>query len=333
MPVRANAASDYPLAFRPRAPWWGGDLQTIRNRVWPFVSFPPSSSRRLHLPIGDASGDQLAALLQEPTEADTNAQGPLVVLIHGLAGSEDSVYMRASAAFHLGRGRRVLRLNLRGAGASRASCGGHYHSGCGEEIASALKTLDDALLSPGLVLIGYSLGGNILINLLAGSAGDLPVIAAAAVSPPIEPAQAARRLMAPRNWLYHLWLLRAMKAESLADGARLTADERTAIRRAGSVYEFDDCFIAPRNGYTGADDYYARTAGARVIGEVRTPLLIVHALDDPWIPNQPFLQIAKGDHANIRTVLPQGGGHVGFHARDGTEPWHDRYINAFLQDI
>lgn len=333
MQVKRDGAPDYPPAFRPRIPWWGGDLQTIRNRLWPFVSFPPHSAQRLYLPIGDGSGDELAGLLREPEAMDGNAGVPLLVLIHGLAGSEDSVYMRASSAYHLRRGRRVLSLNLRGAGASRASCGGHYHSGCGEELIKALETLNDPLRESGLVLIGYSLGGNILINLLAGNANRLPILGAAAVSPPIEPAQAAKRLMTPRNRLYQTWLLRAMKSESLAEGARLSADERLAIAQARSVYEFDDRFIAPRNGYAGADDYYARTAGARVIGKMRSPLLIIHALDDPWIPSGPFNEIAGASHANIHITLPPSGGHVGFHARDEPVPWHDRYINAFLEDL
>ena len=323
---------DYPPEFEPRAPWWGGDLQTLRNRILPFVSFPPSEARRILLPLEDESGDALAALLQEPVGAKSDLEGrPLVVLIHGLAGSEDSVYMRASAAFHLKRGRSVLRLNLRGAGTSRATCGGHYHAGCGGEIYQALITLDDPLLSRGLVLIGYSLGGNILINLLSEKREDLPVVAAAAVSPPIEPAQAAQRIMARRNWPYHVWLLHAMKVESRAPGAKLTESEREAIGNAQSIYEFDDRFIAPRNGFDGADDYYARTAGARVISSVRKPLLVIHALDDPWIPAAPFLEIADQVPTNVCVKLTRSGGHLGFHARDAKEPWHDRFIDAFLK--
>ncbi len=322
---------DHPPEFEPRPPWWGGDLQTLRNRILPLVSFPSNASERIHLPLGDGSGDELAALLQEPLGTpNLTGRGPLVVLIHGLAGSEDSVYMRASAAFHLKRGRSVLRINLRGAGASRATCGGHYHAGCGGEIHQALTTLNDAHLSRGLVLIGYSLGGNVLINLLSEKVDDLPIVAAAAVSPPIEPAQAARRIMARRNWPYHAWLLHAMKVESRAPGARLTDRERGAITNAHSIYEFDDQFIAPRNGFDGADDYYARTAGARVISKVHTPLTIIHALDDPWIPPEPFLELADEPRSNIRIELTRSGGHLGFHARDAKEPWHDRCIDAFL---
>ncbi|MDA7949591.1 MAG: alpha/beta fold hydrolase [Hyphomicrobiaceae bacterium] len=318
--------------FQPRPPWWGGDLQTLRNRIVPLVSFPPRISRRLHLPINDGSGDELAALLEKPRGQDAKPDGgPVIILIHGLAGSEDSIYMRASAAFHLKRERTVLRLNLRGAGASRATCGGHYYAGCGGEIVSALGTLDERLLSRGLILIGYSLGGNILINLLAEDLRGLPVVAAASVSPPIEPAQAARRIMSRRNWPYHAWLLRAMKAESTAPGADLTTGERDAIVHARSIYAFDDHFIAPRNGYAGADDYYARTAGARVISAIDAPLLIIHALDDPWIPPAPFLSIEKAAPPNVRIALTASGGHLGFHARGNRAPWHDRCIDTFLE--
>ena len=213
---------------------------------------------------------------------------PLVVLIHGLTGSEDSAYVRASAAFHLKRGRRVLRLNLRGAGPSRASCGGHYHAGCWMDIRDTLQALDGELTAQGLFLVGYSLGGNVLINLLARHADGLPIRGAATISASIEPAQAALRLMSPRNAIYHSWLLREMKVECTAPGARLSEGERAAIAGARTIREFDDGFIAPRNGFAGAADYYDRTAGARVVHKIRAPTLMIHARDNPWIPATPM---------------------------------------------
>ena len=202
------AAPQYPPRFRSRAPLWGGDLQTLRNLVVPNRSDLPGLSERVYLTLEDGSGDRLAAMLHRPAGP---ANGPLVVLVHGLTGSEDSAYIRASAAFHLKRERRVLRLNLRGAGPSRQTCTGHYHAGCAPDIRDALAALDSELISEGLFLVGYSLGGNALINLLADHAGGSPIRGATTVSAPIDPAQAARRLMAPRNAVYHAWLLRLMK--------------------------------------------------------------------------------------------------------------------------
>ena len=314
--------------FRARAPWWGGDLQTLRNSLVAGKHELPGSSARLLLPLKDGSGDRLVAMLDTP---DGRASGPLIILIHGLTGCEDSAYIRASTVFHLDRGRRVLRLNLRGAGPSRGTCGGHYHSGCAPDICDALAALDTELLQQGLFMIGYSLGGNVLINLLAGYADDFPICGAATVSAPIEPAQAARRLMAPRNALYHTWLLRRMKEEAIAPGARLSERERTAIQRARTIWEYDNYFIAPRNGFSGACDYYTRTAGARVAANIPAPTLMIHARNDPWIPVDPYVELTQRCPPNLHIVVSPGGGHVGFHAADDIETWHDRHINDFLE--
>ena len=319
------------MEFRPRAPWWGGDLQTLRNSLALSAMRLPGRSERLRLDLRDGSGDRLAASLDRPENAAGKDNGPLIVLIHGLAGSEESAYVRRSAAFHLRRGRKVLRLNLRGAGPSRGSCQGHYHAGCASDVAAALGSLPNSLPTDGLFLVGFSLGGNVLLNLLADC--NLPLIGAATVSAPIEPAEASRRFMEPRNTIYHRWLLRKTKQECLAPGARLSADERRAIVESGSIYEFDDRFIAPRHGFKNADDYYARTAGARLVPRITVPTLMIHARDDPWIPLDAYEKIRPGAPSHVEIALTPGGGHVGFHAKGSPEAWHDLAIDWFLRAL
>jgi predicted alpha/beta-fold hydrolase len=201
------------------------------------------------------------------------------------------------------------------------------------DIRDALEALDGELTAQGVFLVGYSLGGNVLVNFLANHAEGLPIRRAATISASIEPAQAARRLMAPRNAIYHSWLLRQMKLESAAPGARLSEDERAAIVGAKTVWEFDDGFIAPRNGFAGAADYYDRTAGARVVQKIRTPTLMIHARNDPWIPADPYATLERDRPANVQVFLLHGGGHVGFHASDHAETWHDRCVDAFLGSL
>ena len=241
--------------------------------------------------------------------------------------------MLASACFHLKRGRRVLRLNLRGAGPSRRTCRGHYHAGCAIDIRDALEALDSELCERGICLIGYSLGGNILINLLANHADGFPIRGAVTVSAPIEPAEAARRLLSPRNKIYHAWLLQRIKEESTAPGAALTETERTAIAGANTIWEYDDSFIAPRNGFAGASDYYARTAGAQFIRSVRTPTLMIHARNDPWIPADSYAALERQLPVNVQMFLPDSGGHVGFHASGHSETWHDGCVDVFLRSL
>ncbi len=314
-------------AFRPRPPWWGGDLQTLRNFVVMRnlrIGLPAVTGERLYLPMTDGSGDRLAASL-------TPAPGgrPLVVLIHGLTGSEGSTYMLASARHFHALGYPVLRLNLRGAGPSRATCRGHYHPGRSEDLRDALDALDPALAAAGLILVGYSLGGNMLLKFLTEHGGGFPIRAAATVSAPIDLAATARSLMRPRNLIYHRWLVAGMKRDALAGGLRPA--ERDAVEAARTVYEFDDGFVAPRHGFGGADRYYADCAALGFLDAIPVPTLVIQAQDDPWVPAAAYLDYDWRANPRLTALIPRGGGHCGFHDRGGT--WHDRAMAAFFDQV
>jgi hypothetical protein len=323
-------------AFQPRAPWVTGDLQTLRNFVLrPRVDLDAWPMHRLWLPLPagpEPPGDQMSVALHAAERLD---ERPLIVLIHGLTGCEDSIYLRASARFWLQRGHPVARLNLRGNRISRARCRGHYHGGRAEDLAAVLRELidrDRRVAERGIVPIGFSLGGNVLIRLLAETARELPIRAAASVSAPIDLAATSDAFHRPRNALYLAWLLSLMKREALLPPAELSPVERRAVRAARTVRQFDNGFIARRFGFDGADDYYRRCSGLRFLPEVDLPLLLLHARDDPWIPAAAYERAAALRNRHLRIGLTPGGGHVGFHGADDPHPWHDRAIAAFLRE-
>jgi uncharacterized protein len=230
------AAAPFPI-FQPRAPWWGGDLQTLRNFfVGSRARLAAYAGSRLLLPVGDGSGDRLAAALSLPPAFTRH---PLALLVHGLTGSEQSFYMHNTAAHLLGLGFPVLRLNLRGAGASRPFCRLQYHAGRSEDLAAALAALPPALTAAGVVAIGYSLGANMLLKFLGERGGGAPLKAAAAVSAPLDLAACSRQMLRRRNLPYQRYLLRAMQQEALGEGAELSAPERTAVVEARTIWEFD----------------------------------------------------------------------------------------------
>ena len=111
--------------------------------------------------------------------------------------------------------------------------------------------------------MGSSLGANMIAKFLAESRQDFPLRAAVLISAPIDLKAAQVRIMQPRNALYHRYLLDRMKRECLAGPARLAAGEKEAIAGSRSIYAFDDLFVAPRGGFDGAEDYYARCSAAR----------------------------------------------------------------------
>lgn len=314
--------------FRPRFPWYGPDLQTLRNSIF-RTPVDVKGGERLVLPLDDGTGDALAARLDRPPESRTKGK-PLAVVVHGLGGDERSTYMIRSTRHLLSLGYPVVRLNLRGAGPSRAISGGHYHAGRSDDLARALTMLPAELTARGIVLIGYSLGGNLVLKFMGEGAHGHDVRVAASISAPIDLAATSRRILEPRNKLYHLKILKTMKDETLAPGAVLTDIERQAIEQARTVFEFDDTFVAPRNGYVSADAYYAENAAIGYLARIDRPTLVVHALNDPWIPTESYRTVDWGAYAQVSALLPSGGGHVGFHGRGSVTPWHDRAIGRFF---
>ena len=312
-------------SFRERAPWFGGDLQTLRNII---IGGPAELAGGERLLLAMPDGDRLAARLDRPAVA---TDVPLIVLAHGLAGSESSLHGIATARYLVGQGWPVLRLNLRGSAPSRPTSGGRYHAGKTDDLAAALRGLSADLLRHGLVLIGNSLGGNLVLKFIGEGGHGVPVRAAVAVSTPIDLAATCARMMAPRNFAYHRYMLDQMKREALAPGAALTTAERAAIAGARNVYEFDDRFVAPHFGYRAAPDYYEANGAKNFLAGARLPTLILQALDDPWIPADCYQAIDWANLPAIETVLTKGGGHMGFHDAESLTPWHDRVTAQWLK--
>lgn len=323
-----SALAAFP-PFRPRPPWLGPDLQTLRNYLRrPAADLAAFAFRRLDLPVGDGTGDRLLGDLNLPADASGK---PLAILIHGLTGCSTGTYMLVSARHLLAQGYPVLRLNLRGAGPARSLCRQQYHAGRSADLRAALAALPPELTTHGVFAVGYSLGANMLLKYLGEQGAGGPVRAAAAVSAPIDLAAASRRIRAPRNRLYHAWLLRRMQKEALA-GEGFSAAERAVVRTVRSVRDFDDRLVAPRNGFAGAEDYYARCSALRFLPAIAVPTLVIHALDDPWIPAAAYQACDWRASRHVVPLLPRQGGHVGFHGRGTRLPWHDRCIEIFFKE-
>ncbi len=321
--------------FQPRLPWIGGDLQTLRNAVIAdLLKLAPADpgGRRLWLDVNDGSGDRLAASLTLPDAASATPRRP-VVLIHGLTGCEDSTYILNSTNFLLERGYPVLRLNMRGAGPSRKDCRGIYHAGRSEDLAAALKALRAAepeLFGGGAYIVGYSLGGNVVLKFLAEYRGAFDVAGAVAISAPIDLLATSLRFLEPRNRIYHLWMINRLRRECL--GGEITALQAEAIRGSATVYEIDDRFVGPVHGFAGAEDYYTRCSATRFLDAISAPTLVIHAQDDPWVPFEPYARTDWSRNPMLKPAFPNTGGHVGFHSADGST-WHDRAVGAFLDGL
>lgn len=141
--------------------------------------------------------------------------------------------------------------NLRGCGTSATLCSRLHHPGRMDDVADLLNGLLDQtpdLYRNGLVLVGMSMGGNLLLKFLAGPRGTFPIRGAVTVAAAIDLQETSRRLQQFENRAYEVYLLRKMREEVLRETANLSDEERRRVEEAGSIYEIDDTFTAPRLG-------------------------------------------------------------------------------------
>lgn len=329
------AAWTPPAPFVERFPWIGGDLQTLRNYILRReADLSPWPSRRIEIEMSDGSGDRLIAELHRGEKGAD--QRPLVLLIHGLTGCADSAYIRNTARVLLSEGFAVLRMNLRGAGPGSAVSRFHYHAGRSEDLRdflTALQAREPAICAQGFYLVGYSLGANMMLKFLAEYGHDFPLHAAVSVSAPLDLKATQARMMAPRNRLYQNYLLKRMKAETSAVVLEQAGMTREALQDLENIYQYDDQIVAPANGFAGAEDYYRRCSAGPFLEAITLPSLLIHAGNDPWIPAASYVAALALENPQVRTLLLEKGGHVGFHQREGGAAWHDEGMRAFFGGV
>jgi predicted alpha/beta-fold hydrolase len=188
--------------------------------------------------------------------------------------------------------------------------GDFYHAGLTSDLAAVIR-------SPALAryrriyVLGYSMGGHVTLRFLAEGAAPR-VVAGAAVCPPVDLADTAARLDRPEAIVYRVDLLGGLKKLYRAVAARkpVPASMRE-VDRITSIRRWDDLVIAPRFGFDGIDDYYARASVGPILDRIRHPALVVTTRHDPIVMHEavwPRLQRSTG----VRTVFLEDGGHVGF---------------------
>ncbi len=309
-------------------PGWlrGGHAQTIVGRYWPNPRpHPPATSHELTLPDGDR------LLLLESTPAGWNPSDPSAMLVHGLAGCSGSAYVVRLADRLIRSGIRVIRVNLRGAGRSFGMSRGIYHAGRSDDLRAVADWMRARHPDSPVAAVGFSLGANLVLR-LAMEAGPDRIACVVAANPPIDLAACARRMSEPENRLYDWNFVRWLRSTVDRLHRRFPDLGPTGLEGVRTLYEFDDRYTARRNGFASADDYYERCSLVATLGRIEVPGLIVHAVDDPFVPHEPFLQAER--RPSLALELVPHGGHLGYVSRrpwQGDRRWLESRILSFVQ--
>jgi predicted alpha/beta-fold hydrolase len=322
------SADPIVVPFEPH-PWFrGGHAQTIAGRYLP--------GRRLRLPstyheIDVDEGDRLSVLESIPD--GWRPGGPMALMVHGLAGCVRAPYLVRVAIRLVGIGVRVVRMNLRGAGAGFGSARGIYHAGRTDDLRAAAQWM--ARRAPGspIALVGFSLGANLVLKLAAESALEPldGLDAVVAANPPLDLAACCRHFQRRENRVYDRHFVHMLHAEITRLHHAFPELGPVRVARSATLLEFDDLYTAPRNGFAGALEYYTRSSAGPLIPQITIPGLVVHAADDPFIPVEPFYQVCFPP--NLALELLPFGGHLGYLSRtlwSGDCRWLDTRLTAWL---
>jgi uncharacterized protein len=261
-----------------------------------------------------------------------------VLLVHGLEGSSRSQYVLGNSARDWAAGCNVIRMNMRNCGGTEDLSPTLYHSGLSADVAAVMKTLATEKGLKAFALVGYSMGGNLVLK-LAGEMGANPpgyLKAAVGVSPAMDLGVSADALHRISNRVYEWKFLIGLRRR-FRRKAELFPDiySTVGLERIASLRQFDDQITARYSGFSGADDYYHRASSTRVASHIGVPTLILHALDDPFIRMLPSTRDALLANHRVRLVETAHGGHCAFLAPatgyDGY--WAEKMLLDFLLSV
>jgi predicted alpha/beta-fold hydrolase len=260
--------------------------------------------------------------------AGPTPSSPRLLLFHGLEGGVHSHYARAMFRESRARGWAADLLLFRSCGSEPNRLPRSYHSGETSDpkyvVARVLEEFPDAPVG----LMGVSLGGNVLCKLLGewGSRVAPGVKGAVAVSAPFDLARASRHIGRGFGVIYERNFLRSLipKAVKKMERHRELAS-LMAVKRARTLWDFDDQFTAPVHGFRDAADYYARASSLPYLASIKLPTLLLNAQDDPFLPVDVLdhVEMVAANNRYLCAEFPRRGGHVGFTA--GAFPWSAWY--------
>jgi predicted alpha/beta-fold hydrolase len=306
-----------PLKLDPcLPPFWahGGHMQTLLGHLIPSQALT-DPGKRVETDLGD--GDRLVSFLLE-------GKSDLVIyLFHGLSGSIASDYVQRTARLGQSLGHSVFMVNHRGCGEGKGLAEKPYHSGRGEDLSAVIRDGKKLFPKRRHLAIGFSLGGNALLNLITGKRGTHKPDLAITVNAPIDLKDSAVLLQKGLNRIYDFRFVNECKRD-LGDQYKISS--------LATMYDFDEIYTAPAAGFKNRDDYYQTCSTKDSLSSIDVPTIILTAQDDPFVNYQNYVQAKLSPYTQLH--VETYGGHLGYLSRKKTPLGTHRWLDyALLRSI
>ena len=305
-------------------------VQTVCNGLVLLSPKPPCVQRLIAL----SDGDQISIEISTPS--GWTADQPTVVLIHGLGGSSLSPNVVRMTHRLTALGIRAIRYNMRGCGSGKGLARRPYHSGRSDDLFEVLEKLKKESPQSPFFLIGFSLGGNIVLKLTGelGAAGGKFIQGAIAVSPPADLFSSIRLFLEPENRYMHRYFCKLLREEVLDRHQKFKDLPRVEIPRDINLYEFDQLYTAPQHGFESAEDYYSKCSSMHYVPDIGVPCRVLLSEDDPIICHTSLDGVDLPSHVELYKT--KKGGHMGYlgHPANGRGfYWLDSLLVDWINEL
>lgn len=288
------------------------------------IGSPYAKRERLELP----DGDFLDLDITENPESSKYC-----LLLHGLEGNSERTYMKGAATVLAKAGWNVIAMNFRGCSGSANRKYYTYNAGKTDDLEFVIADLMTNQKPKKVALVGFSLGGNLLLKYLSTQRPGWQYIdKAVAVSAPLDLKGTLLSLNRNENWVYRTYFLLSLKAK-LKQKAKLFPElmDVKNIRQVNSLLDFDNLYTAPAHGFKDAFAYYAASSCGQFLPELKVPTLLLNAHNDSFLTTESFPTVLAKEAEFLFLDTPAHGGHVGFVAGNNVY-YSEQKILEFLND-
>ena len=260
----------------------------------------------------------------------------LVLALHGLEGQADRAYIRGMIKYFNQQGWDGLGMNYRGCSGETNLKLQTYHMAATGDVHEVLSHLNKEGKYESVVIVGFSLGGNLTLRLLAEVANSPPtwLKAAVAFSVPCDIATANTEIHRWFNYLYLRRFLKTLNAKAVVKAKQFPGKVQMPTKMPKSFYEFDDWFTGPIHGFKDGADYYDKANSLQILDAIKIPALLVNASDDTFLSAACYPEEIARKSPYLFFERPEYGGHVGFGQFDSSTPyWSERRAYRFIEEI
>ena len=255
-----------------------------------------------------------------------NNNNKIAILCHGLEGSSNSHYIIGTAGLASSNRWDIAAINYRGCSGQMNLQRRLYHSGATDDLDVVVQYFAKEYRE--IALIGFSLGGNLVLKYCGERADNLSssIRSVTGISVPCDLAAGSKHIGKPSNFIYEKKFLISLKEKvRLKEKQYPGIVDLELLKTVNKLYDFDDLFTAPLHGFIDAEDYYEQSNCKQFLSKIKIPGLIINALDDPFLPGSSYPYKESAKNRNITFIASRYGGHVGF-----VRPGKKYYWNEIL---